>query len=135
MSRLLTVFLLVTCLVTKAQKKDPQNMEVAPQNTSCQGLGDSYPSLDAAVKAIEGAKYYFEQEFTTTREKSFQAARFLSCDFEKGYLVVTYDNNKQIYTGVTQEFWDRFLASGDPDGFYEKEIQKLAQIKVLPNSE
>ena len=115
-----------------AQEKDPQNMKVAPQNTSCQELSDSYPTLEVAVKAIEGAKYYFEQEFVTTREKGFQAARFLSCDFEKGYLVVTNNNVKEIYTGVTQEFWDRFLASGDPDGFYEKEISQLKQVMIKP---
>ena len=130
MVKYLTLLMFLFVSVAKAQEKDPQNMPVAPQNTSCQGLPKIFASQEAAINAVEGAKYYFEQEFTTTRNSGFQSAEFLSCDFETGYLVVTHNNTKQIYTGVTQEFWDRFLESGDPDGFYESEIKKLSKVAI-----
>ncbi len=107
---------------------DPQNMKVEPGNTDCHKLPDTLEDLTEALSAFENYRFYYDQSIKTTRRRGLMQARFLSCDFSTGYLVVRYDSVDQVFPQVSISLWKEFQATSDIDGFYFKRIEKLPKI-------
>jgi hypothetical protein len=110
------------------QHPDPQNMKVAPENTDCHELPETFQSLSEALEAVENTRFYYDQSLKTTRRSGLMQARFVSCDFKTGYLVIKYDGTDQVYPEVGLELWEQFQKDPDIDGFYFDRIQNLPKI-------
>ena len=110
--------------------RDPQNMKVDPENTDCYKLPETFHSVPEAMDVIENTRFYLDQNFRTTRRSGLMQARFVSCDFKTGYLVIRYDGTDQVYPDIKLELWERFRKATDIDGFYFDNIQNLTRIPV-----
>lgn len=111
------------------QHPDPQNMKVTPENTDCHKLPESFQSMSEALEAIENTRFYYDQSLKTTRRSGLMQARFVSCDFKTGFLVIKYDGDDQVYPEVSLELWEQLQENPDIDGFYFDKIQNLPKIK------
>jgi hypothetical protein len=109
-------------------EKDPQNIKIEPQYTDCHQMPNSFAQLSEALAAIDNTKFYLDESIRTTRKSGLMQARYVSCDFKTGYLLVRYDGIDQLYPGVEVELWQQFQGTSDIDGFYFQKIQKLPKI-------
>ena len=112
-----------------AQYQDPQNMPVKPTNTDCQELPDSFLDLSSALLSLEKARFHYDQKIKTTRKRGLMQARYVSCDFKTGYLIVQYDGQNQVYPNVDLQLWEDFQQTADIDGFYFKKIKGLPTVE------
>jgi len=119
----------LAALAQDPQFKDPQNMKVAPQNTDCHDLPTQFASNEEAVKILNETRFYQDQSLRTTRRSGLMQARYLSCDFKTGYLIVRFDGDDTVYPDVKPELWEQLQQTSDIDGYYFKHIKPLAKIK------
>jgi len=122
------------CVMVYAQQqdqqlRDPQNMKVDPENTDCHILPKTFQSLTEALEAVENTRFYYDQSLKTTRRSGLMQARFVSCDFKTGYLVIRYDGSDQVYPDIDLELWEQFQQTPDIDGFYFDKIQNLPKVQ------
>ncbi len=110
------------------QYQDPQNMPVKPANTDCQQLGHDFKDLSEGLSAIKNARFHFDQKIKTTRKSGLMQARFVSCDFKTGFLLILYNGEEEIYPNIELQLWDQFQQTADIDGFYFKHIKNLPNI-------
>jgi len=110
------------------QFEDPQNMKVKPSNTDCQELPESFTDLQQALTLIQSTRFYYDQKIKTTRKSGLMKARYVSCDFKTGFLLVQYDSRDEVYPKVKLELWEQFQQTADIDGYYFKHIQKLPTL-------
>lgn len=127
---LLQVGLAVYSQEPDPQYKDPQNMRVDPENTDCHLLPESFQKASEALEVLETARFYYDQSIKTTRKSGLMWARFVSCDFKKGYLIIRYDSQDMVYPEVDLKLWEQFQQTADIDGFYFKRIEKLPKLDV-----
>ena len=113
-----------------AQYQDPQNMPVKPTNTDCQALPESFVDLSSALLSLENTRFHYDQKIKTTRKRGLMQARYVSCDFKTGYLIIQYDGQKQVYPKVEIQLWEDFQETADIDGFYFKKIKSLPLIEI-----
>ena len=109
--------------------KDPQNMRIEPENTDCHQLPERFEDLSQALEALEKTRFYYDQSVKTTRRSGLMSARFVSCDFKAGYLVIRIDSMDQVYPNVEKGIWDQFQQTADIDGFYYKHIANLPKLQ------
>jgi len=112
----------------QAQYQDPQNMPVKPTNTDCQELPDSFVDLSEALISMENTRFHYDQKIKTTRRRGLMQARYVSCDFKTGYLIIQYDGQNQVYPNVDIQLWEDFQQTADIDGFYFKNIKDLPSV-------
>lgn len=110
------------------QYRDPQNMPVKPINTDCQELPETFEDLSEALSAIQNTRFHYDQKIKTTRKSGLMQARFLSCDFQTGFLLIRYDGEDQVYPNIGLQLWEQFQKTADIDGFYFKHIENLQTI-------
>ena len=109
---------------------DPQNMRIEPENTDCHKLPETFESLQHAVALLEATRFNLDENFKTTRRSGLMRARFVSCDFKQGYLMVRYDGKDQIYPDIDTQLWEEFRSTADIDGYYFKKIAILPTIEI-----
>ncbi|GJM28650.1 MAG: hypothetical protein DHS20C17_12850 [Cyclobacteriaceae bacterium] len=110
------------------QFKDPQNIKIAPENTDCHTLPASFQSLSEATEKLENTRFYYDQRIRTTRKSGLMQARFVSCDFNTGYLIIKYNGNDMVYPDIKKELWEAFQQTPDIDGYYLKNIEHLNKL-------
>jgi len=127
---LLIVLTVITLRVSAQdlQYQDPQNMPVKPTNTDCQELPETFRDLSEAISAIQNTRFHYDQKIKTTRKSGLMQVRFVSCDFKKGFLMVRYDGEDQVYPNIELQLWEQFQQSADIDGFYFENIEHLKTI-------
>ena len=109
---------------------DPQNMKIEPEHTDCHKLPKTFESMEQAVTLLEATRFNLDENFKTTRKSGLMRARFVSCDFKQGYLMVHYDGKDQIYPNVEPQLWEEFRSTADIDGYYIKKIAILPTIEI-----
>lgn len=109
--------------------QDPQNMKVEPEHTDCHKLPPSFTNLQEALKTIEDTRFYYDQKLRTTRRSGLMQARYVSCDFKTGFLIVRYDGQDQVFTNVEQRVWEDLQKTADIDGYYHEHIKQLEKIE------
>ncbi len=114
---LILMFSGITSVFTQAQEVE-HNYLVGPQLTNCDSLEIDDFSLGKAIEKIRGAKYRFDQKFRLTRKSGLQKGEFYSCDNQRGYLIITMDNEEFLFVSVDKSFWNELISSSDPEGFY-----------------
>jgi hypothetical protein len=110
------------------QFKDPQNMKVDPENTDCHKIPDTFENLSEALETIDSTRFYYDQRIKTTRKSGLMQARYVSCDFETGYLIVRFDGMDRVYPDIKLELWESFQQTADIDGYYLKEVEHLPKL-------
>ena len=110
------------------EAKDPQNIKLDPVNTDCHKLPETFRNVPEAMEVIENTRFYYDQSIRTTRRSGLMLARFVSCDFKTGYLIIRFDGIDQIYPDINKELWDQFQQTSDIDSFYFDNIQNLTKI-------
>jgi hypothetical protein len=134
MDRLLMFFLLIFGSLSAfsqesdPQYKDPQNMRVAPEHTDCHKLPKTFENLTEALPMLKATRFYYDQSLKTTRRSGLMRARFLSCDFKNGYLLIHFNGQDQVYPNVEVRLWEQFQQTADIDGFYYEYIENLPRI-------
>jgi hypothetical protein len=103
-------------------------MPVKPTNTDCQELPETFGDLSEALSAIQNTRFHYDQKIKTTRKSGLMQARFLSCDFQTGFLLIRYDGEDQVYPNIELQLWEQFQQTADIDGFYFKHIENLQTI-------
>ena len=130
---LVLLMLMVSSLIYAQDKdqqfQDPQNMKVDPENTDCHKLPNKFQNLSEALEAIENTRFYYDQSLKTTRRSGLMQARFVSCDFKTGFLVIRYDGLDQVYTDIDLKLWEQFQQTADIDGFYFDNIENLPKVQ------
>lgn len=112
------------------QVKDPQNIKVDPENTDCHKIPDSFENLSEALETIENTRFYYDQRIKTTRSSGLMQARYVSCDFKTGYLIIRYNSMDIVYPDIKLELWESFQQTADIDGFYSKNIEHLSKLII-----
>ncbi len=112
----------------EADRKDPQNIKIDPQNTDCHQLPESFEQTSEALTAIGATRFYYDESIRTTRKSGLMQARFVSCDFKKGFLIVRFDGVDQVFPAVELEVWEQFQATADIDGYYLNKIRSMPMI-------
>jgi len=129
---LFMLFLLTTLQAYTQEKdpqyQDPQNMLVKPTNTDCQELPETFEDLPEALSAIQSTRFHYDQKIKTTRKSGLMQARWVSCDFKTGFLLIRYDGKDQVYPNIDIQLWEQFQQTADIDGFYFKHIENLQTI-------
>lgn len=110
------------------QYRDPQNMPVKPTNTDCQELPETFVDLSEALTALQNTRFHYDQKVKTTRTSGLMQARFVSCDFKTGFLLILYDGKDRIYPNIELQLWEQFQQTADIDGFYLEKIENLPTI-------
>ena len=110
------------------QYQDPQNMKVTPENTDCHELPDAFTNLTEALPMLKATRFYYDQSLKSTRRSGLMRARFLSCDFKNGYLLIHFNGQDQVYPNVEVRLWEQFQQTADIDGFYYEYIENLPRI-------
>lgn len=108
--------------------KDPQNMKVEAEYTDCHKLPSTFQSSSEAIKVLENSRFYYDQSLKTTRRSGLMQARFVSCDFKTGYLLIKFDGIDQVYSDVDLTLWEQFRQTADIDKFYFDKIKHLPNI-------
>jgi hypothetical protein len=112
------VIVLVISISAKAQEVE-HNYKVGPQNLSCDSLKLPSGDLLKALELVKGATYRYSKKFRLTRQNGLQGGEFYSCDGIKGFLIVRYDNQEELYMDFDKTVWESFTAlADDPEGFY-----------------
>ena len=111
------------------QFKDPQNMKVEPQHTDCHKLPEVFENLSEAISVLESTRFYYDQSIKTTRRSGLMRARYLSCDFKTGFLLIHYNGEDLVYPNIETQLWEQFQQTADIDGFYFKHIEQLPKIE------
>lgn len=126
-------WLFISCQLHAQEKnpdfQDPQNMKVEPEHTDCHKLPGSFTNLQEALNTIENTRFYDDQKLRTTRRSGLMQARYVSCDFKTGFLIVRYDGMDQVFTNVEKQVWEDLQKTADIDGYYHKHIKVLEKIE------
>ena len=85
--------------------------------------------MSEAMTVLESTRFYYDQSIKTTRRSGLMRARFLSCDFKIGFLLIHYNGEDQVYPNVETKLWEQFQQTADIDGFYFKHIKQLPKIE------
>ena len=109
--------------------QDPQNMKVAPEHTDCHKLPASFANLQEALTTIQNTRFYDDQKLQTTRRSGLMQARYVSCDFKTGFLIVKYDSKDHVFANVEKQIWEDLQKTADIDGYYHKHIKLLEEIE------
>lgn len=94
---------------------------------ACGGGGDceslaSFPSHEAALKAVKGFKFEFDYTKETAHKSSWiDRGRYLSCDDKTGFLIIIpKEDIELLFQNVPKSHWEGFV-NADSHGTYVNE--------------
>lgn len=121
------IFCLLIMLTTggASGQEVEHNYPVGPSNTNCDSLRLEGLSSDEALEKITGTSFRFHQKFNYSRLSGVQAGQYFSCDGKSGFLLITVERKKSLYSQVPREIWNNLISSGDPDSFYQEKIMSV----------
>ncbi len=125
MTKWILSFVVCVTLISFLQAQDTvqHNFDMKPQKTNCAEIQLEGLNVEQQIITVENGIYRYTQDFKLNRIKGFQAAWYYSCDNKTGYVIAKVDNKKSLYSAVTKEDWEKFVASGDFLQFIEKHFK------------
>jgi len=118
-----------------ALAQDSVNFHVAPLNTSCDSIVIADLDFETAVSIISEASFRFQQNIKVSRRKGFKEASYFSCDNERGFMLIAYDDLSMLYEDIPKSLWDQLVQSGNPGAFYENNIKENFKASLVRHKE
>lgn len=131
--RLAFVFTILAFQPVLAQ--DSLNFRVIPVNTSCDSIVMADVDFETALSRISGATFRFQQNISVSRRKGFREAAFFSCDNERGFMLITYDDLSMLYENMPKSLWDELVKSGNPGVYYEEKVREHFKASLVRHKE
>jgi hypothetical protein len=111
--------LLFTLTVNEGISQEVEhNYKVGPQITTCDSLVLKGSTAADLIEVIKSSKFRFDQTFRLTRKQGLKSGAFYSCDNQKGFLVIEYNEQTSLYKNIDRTSWEAFIRSSDPEGYY-----------------
>lgn len=97
---------------------------------NCKELPSSFSNYNEALNLVGNAKFSFVDYLNTSKSTIIKGAKYYSCDYQIGYLIIGVNNQRYIYQGVPVNVWNNFKKAKSFGSFYTNYIRNNYQLKL-----
>ena len=97
---------------------------------NCKEIPNNFSNYNQAKELILNSKFKFSEKADVSNSSWISSAKYLSCDEESGFFIITTNNRTYIHQNLPIGVWEQFKNADSKGSYYSRNIKGNYSLKL-----